>query len=181
MKWEKLSEKMIYENKYFKIREERCAIPGGKIVPAYYVIDLNNWVNIVAVTKDKKIILIEQYRHALGDVTIEIPGGAVDTNEDPRGAAVRELLEETGYRGDIILEKQHMPNPALQTNCMWTYLFINCEKVSEQNLDEYEVVKVSLCSFSELSNLFEAGKIKHSLILASLFLVWKDLQNQINE
>jgi 8-oxo-dGTP pyrophosphatase MutT (NUDIX family) len=180
MKWKKLTEKILYKNKYFNLKQECCEMPNGTIVPAYFIIDIKDWVNIVAITKDKKIILIEQYRHALGEVMLEIPGGAIDGDESPQTAACRELLEETGFRGKVILEKQHAPNPALQSNRMWTYLVVDCELVATTQFDEHEDIKMHLCSFVELSGLIDDGKIKHSLILASLFLVWKELQSQLD-
>lgn len=176
MKWKKISEQILYKNKYFNLKQESCEMPDGRIVPAYFIIDIKDWVNVIAVTKDKKIILVEQYRHAIGEVMLEIPGGTIDANESPILAAARELLEETGFRGNIIKERQHAPNPALQSNRMWTYLITDCDSVGFQQLDEHEEIKVHLCTFVELSHLIDTGKIKHSLILASLFLVWNELK-----
>ena len=57
-----------------------------------------NWVTAVPVTEDGKIIMVRQYRHALGEICIEIPGGCVDdTDKNLEEAIKRELLEETGY------------------------------------------------------------------------------------
>jgi 8-oxo-dGTP pyrophosphatase MutT (NUDIX family) len=181
VKWRKISEKSLFKNKFVHFRQDICEMPSGKLVPAYYVLDMRDWVNIVAVTKEKKIILVEQYRHAFGEIMLEIPGGSTDANESPRDAAIRELLEETGFQGNVILEKSHVPNPALQSNRMWTYLVTDCEYKMAPSWDEYEVLKVHQCSFAELSQLINSGKINHSLILASLFLIWNDLKTQIDK
>jgi 8-oxo-dGTP pyrophosphatase MutT (NUDIX family) len=65
----------------------------------FYRLDFSTWVNIVAVTKKQEIVFIQQYRFGSGQIEVEIPGGAVEPGEDPLGAGIRELLEETGYSG----------------------------------------------------------------------------------
>jgi len=94
----------------------------------FYVLDSVNWVNVVAVTPDQKLVMIEQYRHGSNTVELEIPGGMMDAGEtDPVATAVRELREETGYEGENarILGRVHA-NPAILTNTCFTVLVENC-------------------------------------------------------
>lgn len=168
-RWEVINSENLFQGPFFRLRSDNCRLPDGKIMPKYYVIDLLDWVNIVAVTQNQ-LIMIRQYRHAYGDSFFEIPGGTLDSvDESPLVAAKRELLEETGfvsenweYRGF------HCPNPALQSNRMHTYLAKDCRKEFDQKLDEFENIEVILCEKKEVASMLKSGKIQHSLIAASL-------------
>ncbi len=94
--WKLLSSTYIHKGPWATLRTDRCLMPGGEIVEDYYVLEYSNWVNAVAVTEDNKILLVKQYRHAAGIVSLEIPGGVIDGDETPEHAIRRELLEETG-------------------------------------------------------------------------------------
>ena len=110
----------------------------------YTVIDINNWVNIIPVTKDKKIILIKQYRHGIREIVTEIPGGVIEKEDSsPEVAARRELLEETGYTSDRFINiGTVIPNPAIQSNKCYFYLAENITKISSQNLDPQEDIEI---------------------------------------
>jgi ADP-ribose pyrophosphatase YjhB (NUDIX family) len=94
----------------------------------FYVLDSVNWVNVIAVTPDQQLVMVEQYRHGSNTVELEIPGGMMDAGEtDPVATAVRELREETGYAGENarLLGKIHS-NPAILSNVTYTVLIENC-------------------------------------------------------
>ena len=75
MEWKILSSEYLFHDLWFKVRRDKCETPEGKIVFPYYVYEFPTWVTAVALTEDGKVILERQYRHALGEVCIEIPGG----------------------------------------------------------------------------------------------------------
>src|SRR4051812_47121095 len=96
--WKILSSEYLFNDLWFKVRKDRCLTPGGKIVDPFYVYEFPTWVAAVPVTEDGKIVMVRQYRHALGQVGIELPGGCVDaTDKNFEDAIARELSEETGY------------------------------------------------------------------------------------
>src|SRR4029079_9129650 len=95
MKWKILSSEYLFRDLWFKVRKDVCETPQGKIVDPYYVYEFPEWVTAVPVTEDGKIIMVRQYRHAIGEVCIEFPGGCVDaTDPDFETGIKRELLEE---------------------------------------------------------------------------------------
>ncbi len=173
-KWKTLKTEVLFESQFAKFRRESCELGDGRVMPSYYILDLKDWVNVVALTQEGKVILVRQYRHAAQQVTLEIPGGAIDRADlSPEVAARRELLEETGYEaGELLYSTFHLPNPALQTNKMWTCVFDSCIKKADPQWDEFEEIEVDIVSKEELNELVLSNQINHSLILASLFIAW---------
>lgn len=166
--WKKKSSNEIADCRVFKVREDFCEREADKKESSFFVIENPNWVNIIALTKDEKIVLIEQFRHGTGEIILEIPGGMVDDNEKPETAARRELLEETGFSsGEFILLGKSNPNPAIQNNSMYHFLAADCEKSGETSFDEHESILTKLVSLEEAENLIHDGTIAHSLVVAA--------------
>ncbi len=93
-------------------------------------------MNVIALTDREDVVLIRQYRHGIGEVTLEIPGGLMDADE-PLAAAKRELLEETGYRAEEWIDLGYVhPNPAIQNNRCYTFLALGAKLAGAQSLDE---------------------------------------------
>ncbi|MBL8151753.1 MAG: NUDIX hydrolase [Blastocatellia bacterium] len=133
-----------------------------------YVIEPANWVNIIAITKSKDVILVRQYRHGSETVTLEIPGGMVDDGESPEEAAKRELLEETGYSSrDLTLLGVCEPNPAIQNNLCYTFLATDVELEKEQKMDSTEDIEVILCPLKEIGEMIVKREITHALVIAA--------------
>lgn len=169
--WKTLTTKEIFKTSFFKFRMDSCELPDGRVMPHYYVMEFPDWANVVPVTDDGRIVLVEQYRHARGEVCLEIPGGSTDphTKEDPKKAAMRELLEETGYvPDDVRLVGVHSPNPAMQNNKMHTYIAFGCKKMQEPDLDPFEDIRVVTASVPEVIEMIFNGKIDHTIVVASL-------------
>lgn len=165
MKWKTLSSEYIFNDRWFKVRKEKCETPEGIIVDPYYVYDFPTWVGALPVTEDGKLVMVRQYRHALGETILEIPGGCVDdTDKDFEEAVARELLEETGY---IFSSYEYLgrisPNPSTNSNLLHMFLAKGGRKVASQKLDENEVMEVILLSVDELKQLLRENKIIQSM------------------
>lgn len=145
-------------------------VPGGGQLPAdFYVLKAPEWVHAIALTDDEQIVLVEQYRHGIDTVTLEIPGGMTDSGEDPAEAAKRELLEETGYSSESwqFLGKVSS-NPAILTNYTHLYLAENCTKTASQHMDGHEDIKLHTMPIQTFLSHVKDGVVHHSIVVAAV-------------
>lgn len=170
--WEVLNE-LIYEKfKIFEIRRSTRINPRTNVPFDFFLMRGLDWVNIIALTPDNEVVLVNQYRHGAEQRTIEIPGGCVDESEsDPKESALRELLEETGYAADQV---EHlgtlMANPAMQSMRCSVYLARNAKKISQPSLDPGEDIEVLLEPLPNVLEMVRAGKVSHALVVAAFGL-----------
>lgn len=170
-KWKILDSKYIIKRPWLTARVDKVELPNGTIHPEYYVLEYPAWVNVIAITTEGKFVMVEQYRHGLGDVFTEICAGVVEKGEEPLHAAQRELLEETGYgKGNWQLFTVLSANPGTTTNLTYTYLATDVEPVSTQHLDETEDIAVKLLSPEEVRDMLLKDELKQALMAAPL---WK--------
>lgn len=168
-KWAKLTSRYISKSPWATLRVDACELPNGKITSDYYVLEYPNWANAVAITENNEVILIKQYRHAADIISLEIPGGVIDGDEDPRDGIKRELLEETGYLfEDIELISTIYPNPATSNNITYGFLAKGGKKTQEQSLDEHEDIEVSLHSIKDVKQLLLDNKFPQALHTTAL-------------
>lgn len=169
-RWETLDEGTVIKRGIFGFREVVRRSPRTGRDGRYQILHLDSWVNVIALTPEGDVVLIEQYRHGTDHVTLEIPGGLIEPGEDPARAAERELLEETGFAGESVeLLGIVEPNPAFQDNQCSTYLVRGARRVAEPELDEGEDIAVVTLSRSRVRELLRDGGIRHSLVVAAFF------------
>ena len=172
-KWKTLSSEYLIQRPWLTARRDSVELPDGRVHPEYYVLEYPAWVNVIAVTPENRFVMIEQYRHGLGDVFIELVAGVVEDGEEPQAAARRELLEEAGYAGgDWELLTVLSQNPSTTTNLTYCYLARGVVKVADQHLDATEDIAVHLLTEAEVRDLLARDAIKQSLMAAPL---WKYL------
>ena len=156
--------------KIFKINRSRRQSETSGYEQDFFVLDGNNWVNIIPITSDNKIIMVRQFRHGVEKEMLEIPGGAFNKGETAIEAGLRELREETGYTSsEVSLIGVSYPNPAIQSNEYNIVLALNCEKKYEQELDPAEEIEVEFIPIEKISEMIANGEIKHSLVIVAFY------------
>lgn len=177
MKWKTLSSDYLFHDLWFKVRKDRCMTPGGKLVDPYYVYEFPAWVTAVALTEEGKVIMEYQYRQALGEVCVEIPGGCVDdTDASFEDAIKRELLEETGYTfSSYEYLGKISANPSTNANLMHMFLAKGGKKVSEQHLDPNEEIKLSLYTLDEVREMLKQNQIVQAMHVTCLMYAFSKL------
>jgi 8-oxo-dGTP pyrophosphatase MutT (NUDIX family) len=169
--WKLLASSPPVDYDIFRIQRHRYRLEPHGREHDFVVLDANDWINVVAVTPDRQVVLIRQFRHGIRGVTWEVPGGLMETGEAPEEAARRELREETGYAGDPARLLGFMwPNPAMQNNRLFTYVVENARRVGEPQLDPFERIVVEPRGLVEIPAMIRSGAIRHSLVIASFAL-----------
>lgn len=171
-KWKVLDSKYLARKPWFTVRSEKVELPNGNQIPDYYVLEYPDWVNVIAITKDKKFVFVNQYRHGLGIVAYELCAGVCEKEDaSPLISAQRELLEETGFGGGTWREYMVLSvNPSTHTNLTYCYLATDVEPVGLQHLEATEDLTVHILTLEDVKELLQKDKIKQALHAAPL---WK--------
>lgn len=177
LKWKTLSSEYLSHQTWFTVRKDTCQRNDGVIVNDYYVFEFPEWATAFALTAEGKILMTKQYRQALGEVCIELPGGCVDkTDASFEDAIKRELLEETGYEfEDVQSLGKISANPSTNTNLMHMFLATGGKKTKAQSLDANEEIDVYEVSFDELMQLVDENKIMQSMHLSTIYYAMRKL------
>jgi ADP-ribose pyrophosphatase len=177
MNWKVLSSESIFKDLWFKVRRDRCETPEGKIIDPFYVYEFPEWVTAVPVTEDGKIVMVRQYRHALGITNIELPGGCVDdSDKNFEEAMARELMEETGYSFSSYESLGKISaNPATNNNLMHLFLARGGKKVGPQQLDSTEEIEVELWTIDEVKQLLKENKLMHAMHVTCLLYAFEKM------
>ena len=177
MFWEILESTYSFQSPWINVRKDHIRMPSGYEIPDFYVAELNDWVNVIAVTQDGLILIEEQYRHGIKQICYELPAGQVEPGEDPLQSAKRELVEETGYSGgEWYLYGISVPNASgCNTRC-YSFLAMGVERKQMVNIDPSEEIKLYSFSKSEVKELLLTGLIPEGVMQAPL---WRYLSENL--
>ena len=170
-RWNRIHSKTIGAFRIFSIREDRYQLPRNDQEAPFYILESNDWVNVIPVTDKGEVVLIRQFRFGIEEVTLEIPGGIVDSGYTPLEAGQKELLEETGFHSK---EWEYLgvvhPNPAFLNNRCHSFLARDVKKIAEIKPEESEEIEVLQVPYREIKGLIGRGIISHSLVICAFHL-----------
>ena len=159
-----------------KLRFDTWENPRNGVEIKATVLETPDWVNIVALTHEGKILLVRQFRLGIAALTTETPAGVMEEGEDPQNAAIRELAEETGYTtNDWSYLGWVEPNPAFQDNRCHQFLAKNVVLTQDVKQDDGEDVEFCEMTLGETKKEIRSGRMRNSLSLLTLsrvFDIW---------
>lgn len=169
----KILEETYYERfKIFSAKRSRRENPRTGVPFDFFLMEGLNWTKVIALTAQKEIVLVRQYRHGADTPMLELPGGVVEAGEDPSAAAQREILEETGFRiSNLRSLGSPYANPAMQS--MRLHVFsaeVENAKPAMQCLDAGEDIQVIVKPFAEFLDDVKEGRAEHALTVAAIGL-----------
>lgn len=174
--WVTTNEELKYTTNIFKLLSRDMKLVSEDHSASFSIVKAPEWMNVIPLTPENEIVLVEQYRYGIEQPTLELPGGMVDQGETHDETARRELLEETGYSGDDwhYLGKVSS-NPAFLTNFTHLHVVRNSQKIQEQRLDGNERIHVHLLPLEDFLEMVKDGTVHHSLVVAAVakFLLWR--------
>jgi len=169
VRWKKQGGGLVARTRIFDLRTIRYHHPARKTTRDFYVVHSPDWVNVVALTPDHHLVLVNQFRFGIDDFSLEIPGGVMEPGEDPVAAGLRELREETGYEGkNARLIGISRPNPAIMNNRCHFVLVEQCEKTAATDWDSDEEIERLTLPVDKVYEQIHAGKITHALVIDAL-------------
>ncbi|WP_132520623.1 NUDIX hydrolase [Rhizobium sp. BK376] len=174
--WSVTASRITYQDRWIKVRSDDCLTADGTLVAPFHVLEYPDWINVVPVMPDGRVLLVREYRHGRGEIVLGVVAGGVEESDrrsdDPAmEAAKRELLEETGYEADRFVKilVTH-PNSATHNNIHTTYLALGLNKVAEQSLDESEDVQVLFRPLDDVLRDLQSGAlIMQGMHVAALY------------
>ena len=171
--WPSIETTLQGDYEVFKVRRDVRRSPRTGRNHPFHLIEAPDWVNIVPITPDGQLVMVEQYRHGSERVTLEIPGGVMDPSDiSPLAAARREMIEETGYDSEYIEYLGVVaPNPAIQTNQCFSFLARDVHAAELPSLDHAEDIAVRLIGPDQVPALIAEGAVSHALVVAAFYFL----------
>lgn len=170
--WPLLKSRPGESYRVFSVRTDTARSPRTEQEHDFYIIESVEWVNIIPLTPDNEVVMVKQYRHGIRAATLEIPGGLVDPGNTTEQAAIRELIEETGFSpGKVQLLGSCHPQPAIMNNQCHTYLARGVRREKVQELDQGEDIEVVLVPLKEIPEKIRTGQITHGMVITAFYLL----------
>jgi 8-oxo-dGTP pyrophosphatase MutT (NUDIX family) len=175
-KWQVIQDDIHADCRIFEVHKRKMLRESDQKEGEFYVIETNDWVNVLAMTQEQEIILVRQFRYGTEQYSLEPPGGVIERGEDPIVAGQRELLEETGYSGKNpkIIGKVFANSAIMSNRCHFLFL-TDVEKSAEVSFDPHEELETVKVSIDKLKDLVQSGQISHSIGVNAVFHLMMEL------
>jgi len=159
--WETLGSETEYTCPGFDVRRDEVRLPDGTVTE-YHAAAEPDSVVVLPFTDEGDVVVIEEWRQAVGRVNCGLPAGGLEPeDEDVTAAARRELAEETGYEaGAIERLATHEPANGLLDAAFHYVVARGCEPTAEQELDDDESIRVGTATFADLRERALAGDLR---------------------
>jgi ADP-ribose pyrophosphatase len=158
--WRRRSSTYLIDSEFFRIRSDEVELPDGTVLSHYYIRESNGFVIVVALTPQREIMLVRQYRYGTDSVIIEFPAGTIDPGEDTLVCAKRELQEETGYiaqRWELLTSSA--AEPVRSDSTAHIFIAYDAEPASVQSLDPTEAIEPFTVTLDECRIMLQRGDI----------------------
>jgi ADP-ribose pyrophosphatase len=166
--WRRRSSTYVVDSPHLRLRVDELELPDGTVIPNYYVRESAGFVIVFALTTEREVILVRQYRYGADAIHLELPAGTIDEGEDPRDCAIRELAEETGYEArDVQLIGSYRAEPARSTAFAYMFLATNAKRTRDPLLDPSEVIEVELEPVASFREMLRDGRIDNGASIAT--------------
>lgn len=174
-KWKTLSSKLVFDNPWYKLRQDEVLLPNGHTVDDFFVSLRPDIATILPITADGHVVMVRQYRHGIGEVLLELPAGTFEQDEDAQkdalSVAKRELTEETGYTAENWEAIATFYNsPVKQNNRIHLFKAYPARLTESQQLDTTEDIEVVLKPIDAIPSLIASGEICVAGTIAALSL-----------
>jgi 8-oxo-dGTP pyrophosphatase MutT (NUDIX family) len=174
--WRVLASRVLLRDRWLTVRADDCVTEDGATVAPYYVLEYPDWAHVAAFDHAGQILVVRQYRHALGRVCVELPGGIIDPGEAPLAAVQRELAEETGYTADRWEALgAFSPNPATHTNTLYGFLALGVIHSGLPCLDATEMLTHEFITVESLMRMIATGEFAQGLQVGTILLALQRL------
>ncbi len=169
--WSVTHRELVVDDRWMTLYADSCVTSHGMTVAPYYVQEGVDWCNVAAFDSEFRLLLVEQYRHGIGEFSLELPAGCVERGESPLEAITRELLEEAGC---TVLEchalpPQH-PNPARQRIHVHPFVATGATISHQQQPDGPEEIRFAFFPLPEVLGRIDRGEIKAAIHVANILM-----------
>ena len=171
-KWKSLTkESILLKKPWFEVFREEIQLPDGKVIPEYYEIEMPHYSAVFAVTVEQKIIVLRCYRHAIGEVTLTMPGGMIEKGESPLEGIQREFLEETGYKAkEWVSLGSFIGNSTRGCGTYHLFFSTGAYPVQEPDSGDLEELELLLWEKQEVEQALDEGQVKSLGVVSMLLL-----------
>ncbi len=173
--WPLTKDEEVLATSVFDVHCHTCQSPKDGRDKEFMVLKARDWVQVLALTDGGQALLVRQYRQGARKLTLELPGGVIESGQSPEETGRRELMEETGYSAARWRQlAAFRPNPALQDNTAYFFLAEGARLTGPTNFDENEEMDLLSVPVDELKDLVLNGTIDHAIMAAAILFYFAE-------